>query len=230
MNRLKTALIASLISMPALAQFTNPFANTQDRLVMQFNWNTWLNNTDTSLKLQTQSRGFDIHWMFDFLFKDSSKFSIAPGLGISTANVFHKSFITATDSATFFTAHKDSLDFKKNKLATTYVEVPLELRFRSKSNKSGGSVKIAVGAKAGLLLAAKTKYVGPGAPFGLQEEDTKVKTFKIPNVARFRYGLTFRAGYSNVNLVAFYALSTLFDASRGPVLNPFSVGISFNLL
>ena len=139
--------------------------------------------------------------------------------------------ITANDSAgTVFTPIPDSITFTKNKLSTTYAEVPIEFRFRSTPNEKGNSVKIGVGIKGGLLLSSKTKYRGDGAVFGQQGDDAKIKTFKIPNILQFRYGPTFRLGYGNINLVAFYALSELFETNLGPTLNHLSVGLALSLM
>jgi hypothetical protein len=214
----------------ASAQFNDLFASTRDRLTMTVSWNTWLNNSDSTLKIEAQSRGFDAHWMFDFLFKEESRFSLAPGLGIGTSNVFHNSSISLDSTGTIFTPYPDSVNVTKNKLATTYAEIPIELRFRSKPNKNNNSFKIGIGIKAGMLLAAKTKYVGDGSPFGVATDEAKIKTFRIPNVNRFRYGATFRVGYANFNLVAFYSLATLFETNLGPTLNPFSIGFCFSLM
>jgi hypothetical protein len=230
MRRFKLLLILVCLGGSAAAQYNNPFSSGRDRLTMLFNWNTWLNNSDSTLKLQAQSRGFEAYWMFDLLFAEKSRFSVAPGLGISTTNVFHKSKISVDSTGTMFTPYPDSVTVSKNKLATTHVEVPLELRYRSKPNKSGNSWKIAAGVKIGLLMSVKTKYVGEGSPFGVETEEAKIKMFRVPNINQLRYGATFRVGYGNFNVVAFYALSPLFAPNLGPTLNPFSVGVSFNFL
>lgn len=230
MHRISLVVLASLISAAASAQFNDLFSSGRDRLALIFNWNYWLNNQDTTLELQAQSRGFDGHWTFDVLFKEQSRFSVGFGLGISSHNVFHKSSIRLDSNITVLTPYPDSVSFTKNKLATTYLEVPVELRWRSKPDKNDNSWKLAVGLKAGMLLSAKTKYVGQGSPFGLEIEEAKIKTYRVPNINQFRYGPTVRFGYGNFNLVAFYALSTLFEPNLGPKLNPFSVGISFNFL
>jgi hypothetical protein len=230
MRRFQLLALATLLTLPTLAQYNNPFSSGRDRLAMIFSWNTWLHNTDSTLDIEVQSRGFDAHWMFDLLFKENSRFSVAPGIGIGTSNVFHKSMISVDTSGTIFTPYADSIDITKNKLATAYAEIPLELRYRTKPDKNDNSFKIALGIKAGILLSSKVKYVGDGSPFGVETDEAKIKTFRVPNISQFRYGATLRLGYANFNLVAFYALSPLFEPNLGPKLNPFSIGISFNFL
>ena len=122
----------------------------------------------------------------------------------------------------------DSITYKRNKLSTAYIDVPLELRYRTKPNDKGNSFKVALGVKGGFLLSNYTKFIGQGNNFGVSSTSTKYKKYDIPNIAKFRYGATVRIGYGPFNINAFYSLSPLFDKNAGPQITPISVGISFN--
>ena len=79
-----------------------------------------------------------------------------------------------------------------------------------------------------MLISSHTKYVGEGMSFGTYQDKMKVKHYSVPNINKFRYGVTARFGYGPFNLIAYYSLSKLFEDNLGPELTPISVGISFN--
>ncbi len=194
----------------------------RDRLIVEFNHNNWLNAPD-SIKIKEVSRGFNFYLMYDFAL-GKSNFSIAPGIGLATRNIYHDAFIVEDTNEIRMIPIGNTIDYKKNKLTTTYLDVPLEFRFRTKPDNHGNSFKIAIGAKAGYLIGSHTKIKQPDA-FG---DLVKYKKSDIRHLNPFRYGGTFRIGYSDFNLIAFYSLATLFDEGAGPAMNPVSIGISFN--
>ncbi len=122
---------------------------------------------------------------------------------------------------TSMTAIPDSIDYKKNKLSLNYLEIPFELRFRSKPDKSFRRLSIAAGFKAGYLIQSHTKYKGDDA----NGNETKFKTFNIANLNKLRYGPTFRMGYGKVSLFGYLSISELFQEDKGPIAYPFSAGI-----
>lgn len=198
----------------------------QDRIVMELNWNSWLNTPD-GIEQRWFSRGLNVFFMYD-LQLGNSPFSIAPGFGIGTDNVYHNGRFVATDTQTVMVPIPDSVDVKGNKINTTYLEVPFEIRFRTKPNDKGRSWKIAAGVRGGLLISNHIKYRGEGATFGFPQAEVKYKEHNVPNLDNLRYGATFRVGYGPVNLHAYYGLSSLFESGQGPELVPFHIGLSIN--
>jgi len=211
-------------------------SDSRDRLVLELNWNTWLNTPDV-FNVQAKSRGFNFYFYYD-LQLGTDNVALAPGIGLSNSNIFHESFlaVNADSNATAYGVTEvlpfpDGLDYKKNKISLTYVEVPVELRIRTNPNDKGKRFKIAAGFKAGLLINSHTKYVGddtrPGA-YPANTEYVKYKESRILNVQSFRYGVTGRVGYGAVNVHAFYGLTDVFEDGLGPTANALEVGISFN--
>ncbi len=219
-------LVALLIGLATITGRAQDRPGGQDRLVAQFNWNTWLNAPD-GIESRWFSRGFNLFFMYD-LELGKSPISIAPGIGFATDNLYHNGFFTATDTFTTLSVIPDSITFNNNKLQTTYLEIPLELRFRTKANDKGQSFKIAAGIRGGLLITSHMKYNGEGTVFGLAQQEVKYKQYDVPGLDNLRYGATFRVGYGPVNLSAYYGLSTLFEKGRGPEMVPFQIGLSFN--
>ena len=221
-----TLLFGILMMLLTTTAWSQDRPGGQDRLVAQFNWNSWLNTPD-DIEVRWFSRGINLFVMYD-LPLGKSPISLAPGIGIASDNVYHNGLFTANDTITFISAIPDSLTFSSNKLQTTYLEVPLELRFRTKPNSKGQSFKIAAGIRGGLLITSHAKYKGEGTAFGLTQQEIKYKQYDIPNLENLRYGATVRVGYGPFNVNAYYGLSTLFEKGRGPEMVPFQQGISFN--
>jgi hypothetical protein len=226
-----------------------PFAVTtssndaRDRLVLEFNWNTLLNTPD-SFNLQQKGRGFNFYFYFDIPI-GGDNVSFAPGIGMGTSNFFHESFLVVESDTnatgdlpgvpafgdTYASPFPNNLDYKKNKLSLTYIDIPLELRFKTNPNERGNRFKVAVGFKGGLVIASHTKYVGTDTRPGALEGSTdfvKYKEHRIRNIQSFRYGVTGRLGYGSVNVHAFYGLSDIFDDGQGPTGNALEIGISLN--
>jgi len=79
------------------------------------------------------------------------------GLGIGNHNMYSSNGIMENikgDTIKYIQVAKD-LKMKRSKLSLTYLEVPLELRFKSKSG-----LKISLGFKLGYLIDSKEKYIG----------------------------------------------------------------------
>lgn len=218
-----TATTAKTEEKEDLVEFKKNINKAKDRLVLDFTYDMLLNLPD-SIKMKGFSRGFNIYFTYDIVF-GKSRFSIAPGIGIGTNNYFHKYAITSDSLGTYFDKIGDNIDVKKTKLALTYVDIPVELRFRSVPNKKGTSWKLAAGFKAGLMIQNKWKY--KGEDLSNNGQDVKFKTYDIENVNKFRYGVMLRGGYGIWNAFAYYSLSDIFN-DKGPRMTPLSFGISIN--
>lgn len=202
----------------------------QDRLVAELFFDQLINKPE-GLGIKGFSRGFNMYFTYDVPL-GKSNFSVAPGVGIGTSNYFMNKSLdyTSFGDTIKFVDFGDSTRFKKNKIGLTYLDIPVEIRFRSKPNKNNKSWKIAAGFKFGVLLANKWKYRGQEFRDGnvniREGQQVKFKEFNIPNLERLRYGVTLRGGYGPLNLFVYYGLSNLFDKNLGPGMNTIQAGIS----
>ncbi|OWY19077.1 hypothetical protein C7N43_30905 [Sphingobacteriales bacterium UPWRP_1] len=234
-------LLIILLSLPATAFAQGEAAKSKlkgskDRLIIELAHDNWLEKPD-DIKLRWYNRGINFYFMYDVPVIDDNV-SIAPGAGFSCSNYYHNGYFTLdANDVTQMLPLPDkvlsgtdsvSLDRKKNKLSTTFLDAAFELRFRTNPNKSNKRIKFAIGARAGYRLDAHTKY--RGTDLAGSGNEVFVKTKLIPNMNRFRYGVTARAGYANINLFGYYSLSKLFEKDKGPDITPFQIGISFNSL
>jgi len=212
--------------------------NSKDRVVIELTHdNMYTPNGDINLNdtlgIQWFSRGFNMYLMYDVALGDS-RFSIAPGIGISSKNYFLESQLaptfdtTGSRNGTAVIPIDENRDFKKSKLNPVFVDVPLELRYRSRPDVNGRSFKLGLGIKGGYLLDAKTKYKGDASASNSNLVRTKDKDDTIEDLNKFRYGFTARVGYGAINIFGFYGVSSVFETDRGIEAYPFSVGISIN--
>jgi hypothetical protein len=171
---------------------------------------------------KTLNPGINVFGSYNYIFGNSNV-SFSPGLGLGVHNLFSSSFLLEDSDTTYFISVLDSLkgeDYKKSKLTVTYLDIPLEIRYKSKKD-----FRLAIGFKFGFLIRAHSKYKGDD-PFS---DNTKVIVFKKSNIGlleKNRYGFTARIGYKWLNLWGYYQLSTLFQKDYGPAMYPISVGLT----
>lgn len=106
-------------------------------------------------------------------------------------------------------------DYRKNKLKTTSIEMPLLLTIVP-GNKQ--SQYLSVGAYGGFLLTAKQKLVDASGDKTIIKDDF--------NLNKVYYGVEGRIGLGPVSFYAKYSLKNLFQDGEGPELTPVSVGIT----
>ncbi|CAN5145359.1 hypothetical protein BH09BAC1_BH09BAC1_26130 [soil metagenome] len=202
---------------------------SRDRIVVEVGFDNWHQSDGKVTDVKWFSRSYGFYFMYDLLL-GKSRFSFAPGVGFGVSNVFTSKGLVEDSVGTRFATHLEASgvndeDVKKHKLVTNFVDIPLELRFRSKPNKHNKSFKLAVGFKGGVLFDSHTKL-----KFDSDSRD-KPRVIKVKNfidLNRFRYGPTFRVGYGAFNVFGFYNLASLFKDEGPSGIHPFTVGISIN--
>jgi hypothetical protein len=111
----------------------------------------------------------------------------------------------------------DSVKYEKSKLTSYYLQVPLMLNFQSNPDEDDKNFTFAVGGFGGLLTGAKSKIKYP--------EGDKEKIKDDFNLNKFRYGVTARIGYKNMEFYANYVLTDMFQDNRGPQFNSITFGV-----
>jgi hypothetical protein len=197
-----------------------------DHFMIQLSSDHWANLPDTINTHQKGfSRGLNIYFMIDKPFKTDPRYSVAFGLGIGSSNIFFQNMIvdlTNTGTALPFdtTSH-----FKKYKLATSFLEAPVELRYTVHPERESKSLKFALGLKVGLMLDAHTKGKD------LENDNGGVigaYTQKISNTIFFnntRLSATARVGYGHFSLFGAYQITPYLKPGAGPDIKFFQIGI-----
>ena len=202
---------------------------SNDHFMVQFGYAGWAGIPDT-IKTGGFSKSLNVYFMFDFPFKTNPKLSMAFGPGIATDHiVFTKTDVGIKDltSQIYFTDRSDTNNFKKTKLATAYLEAPIEFRY-SADPYYGKGLKFALGVKVGTLIDAhtrNTKYQN-SSNTSLNDFTEKEKSKKFFNKTRLS-GMV-RVGYGHITLFGSYQFTPLFKDGLGPVVRPYAVGITLS--
>lgn len=199
---------------------------SKDRFAIDLLGTNWIYNKNDAgfagLQTKWYSRGINIYFYWDFRIK-KSRFSIAPGIGYSCSNIYHRSNQIEDSLGIHFEKITDASTIKVNKISLQYVDIPVEFRIKTNPDKLDQCWKFAIGFKAGIRVDAHTKQKikdGNGTKVYVER--------RFPDYSLFRMGPTIRIGYSSFNITAYYGVLNVFKKDRGPKANEFSVGISFN--
>lgn len=226
-----SALVATAQDTAAPVKIFRPMqAKTKDHLMIQLGGAMW-NNKPDSIKTKGFSRTFNIYLMWDFPFKTSPKLSVALGPGLSTDHVFLDKMVAGikeNTSSIVFDDRSDTTHFKKYKISTAFLELPIELRFSSNPDADGKSFKAAIGLKGGLMLAAwaKGKDQQNASGNSTNEHIMKEKSKRFFNTNRI--AAIARLGYGHFTLFGSYSFTPLFKEGVGPKMNAMSIGLTLS--
>lgn len=200
-----------------------------DHLLIQFGVTNWAGIPD-SINTKGFSKSFNAYFMFDFPFKSNPHLSMAFGPGIASDHiVFGNTHVGIRDakSSIYFTNVSDTDHYKKTKLATVYLEAPIEFRY-SGDPLNGRGFKAAIGVKVGTMLNAhtrSTKYVNKSGN-SISDHTEKESSKKFFN--KNRLSLMGRIGYGHISLFGSYQATALFKDGFGPVVRPYTIGITLS--
>ena len=205
-------------------------ARSGDHLMLQFGYTSWANQPD-SIHTKGFPHTFNAYFMFDFPFKTNPHWSVALGPGIATDNIyFDKMYVGVKDNSQSirFQNLSDTSHFKKYKLATAYLEAPVELRYRFNPNDDAKSVKLAIGAKIGTMLNAHVKGKTFQTSTGALLADYTLKESSKHFFNTTRLSLMARAGVGHFTVFGTYAATALFKEGQGPQVHPVTIGLTLS--
>jgi hypothetical protein len=203
---------------------------SNDHFMFQVGYTMW-NGKPDSINTGGIPRTFNGYFLFDFPFKTNPHWSAAIGAGVGTDNIyFDKTNVGIKDltPSLVFSNRKDTTHFKKYKLATTYLEVPLELRYSSKPDDNKKSVKAAVGIKVGMLVNAHVKGNTLENKSNTTINDYKMKEYSKQFFNKNRLAATARIGYGHFSLFTSYSITPLFKEGLGPTVRPMTFGLTLS--
>ena len=200
-----------------------------DHFMISLSSDNWAGAPDSiSGRMKGLSRGLNVAIMLNKPFKTDPRWSVALGLGISHSSIYFKNTsIDLKSSGTLlpFTNLDSSDHFKKYKLATTFIEVPVELRYTFNPEKEKKSWKIALGVKVGTMLNAHTKgktlQNSANATINAYTEKIARKTFFNTT----RLAGTARVGIGNFSLFGAYSITGFLKDGAGATIRPYQVGL-----
>jgi len=129
-------------------------------------------------------------------------------------------------NTSYFKPVPGGYNYYKNKISTSYLEVPLEFRFRTMPDIKKRNFKVTLGAKFGYLLSSYMKYSGEDFR-NHSSKNVKFKEYRLSNILPYRYSAFLRIGYGKINFIVNYTFVPLFEKNKGPDCIPLSYGLSF---
>ena len=236
MRRLFTIVPALLITWCSFAQTKKSFnlANrAADHFVIQLSSDRLLGLPDSiSNHAKGLSRGLNVYAMIDKPFKSNPKLSIALGVGIGSSSIYFKRMfvdIAATSPTLPFVNQDTTAYYKKFKLSTSFLEIPLEFRYSSNPENPNKSTKIAIGIKGGTMLNAHTKAkelknAAGGTVNGAIWKQNSKSYFNTTRIAA-----TARVGYGIFSLFGSYTLTPMFkDGVAAPDVKTLQIGLQIS--
>lgn len=144
------------------------------------------------------------------------------GLGLELNNYRYNSAISYLKENPFVsgvapapTVIRDSISFKKNKLATDYLTVPLMLSYSTNPYNQNKGFSISLGVSAGYLYSQRNKQIS--------EERGKQKTKGGIGVEQFKFSYVGEIGLGPVRLYGSYSPNSLFKNQLD--MRPYTLGI-----
>lgn len=201
----------------------------------------WLYTNDPlyfpdGFSFRTINQGATGFIMYNLQFSEKGTTAFSIGLAIRSHNSYSNSVIVDIKSETIVynlindLPHPNRtipLSYKRSKINLTYLDLPVEFKFRSE-----GGFKLGIGLKVGYLIDSKQKYVGEWpVDFNFDSEEVRYnavneKSKSINQLEKWSFGPTLRIGYKWVSFFAYYQVTDIFENDRGPVMNPISLGIT----
>ena len=205
---------------------------TGDHLMLQLTSDYWIGTPDSiDKRINGFARGANVYVMLDQRFKSAPQWSVAFGLGVGTSNMYFKNTVVDIKSRTNKLPFRkvDSVDhFKKYKLTTAYLEIPLELRYTVDPLHENKSIKAAIGVKVGTLLNVHTK--GKNL---LDKNGNALNSYTAKETGKgffnsTRLSATARVGYGNFSLFGSYQFNNIFKDGVAGDVKLIQVGLNFS--
>lgn len=196
----------------------------EDQFYLGVTYNVLLDKPE-GISQRNLSYGLQGGILKDIPLNDSRTTALGLGLGYGLYSYYSTLLATETTDGFVYSILENTNDFKRNKVETHMVEIPLQLRWRNSTATEYRFWRIYTGFKMGYLVGGRSKFVG----------DAYQDSFYNTDLQKFQYGLTFDFGYNTFNLHAYYALNSIFE--NNAVLNgqeiamkPLRIGLIFYIL
>lgn len=206
-------------------------------LMIEFGYN-WVQEHPPGYGFKTMnSRTFNAYYLYEMNIGESA-FSFHPGIGIGNEKYAFDKNITlgyGLDSlgnqevqyVSLDSIYGSGISYKKSQINTNYLDIPIEIRWRSRKYDPKRSFKIAIGGKVGVMIDSKTKV-----KYNADGESKTTKQKEKFELSSIRYGAYARIGFGGLSAFYYYSISDLFKKDKGPMattMYPMTFGISIAL-
>lgn len=197
----------------------------EDQFYVGLTYNILLNRPE-GVTQRSLSYGLMGGFIKDIPLNRRRNIGIGIGLGYAVNSYYSNLGVSETDSGFEYRVLDNTVDFKRSKIETHLLEVPLEFRWRNSTASTYKFWRIYTGFKLAYAFASRSKYV----------TDAYKDSFYNSDVQDFQYGIVFNFGYQTFNIHAYYALNQLFEGGttttdgQNVEFAPLRIGLIFYIL
>ncbi|MGY8913671.1 MAG: porin family protein [Flavobacteriales bacterium] len=197
----------------------------EDQFYLGVTYNLLLNKP-TDITQRNLSYGIMGGIIKDIPLNDDRNFGLGIGVGYALNSYYTNLFAEEVNGDISYSGLTSSDNFKRSKLETHVIEIPLEIRWRNSNAIDYKFWRVYAGAKLGYIFEGRSKFVDDNGKTGFSNSDIK----------KLQYGLMFNVGYNTWNIHVYYALSKLLedgvtlDTLEPIEVKPLRIGIIFYIL
>lgn len=203
-----------------------------DHIMLQLSSDHWSGAPDSiSSRIKGFSRGLNFYIMLNKPFKTDPRWSVAFGLGVGSSSIVFKKTrvgILSTGTLLPFSNLDSSNYFKKYKLATSFLEAPIELRYTADPSNEAKSWKFALGVKVGTMLNAHTKGKNLVNKSGSTVLSYTEKESRKTYFNTTRLSGTARVGIGHFSVFGAYSITSFLKDGAGASIRPYQVGLTIS--
>lgn len=197
----------------------------EDQFYFGFTYNI-LQKRPNDLRQNKFSSGLTAGVLRDMPINKARTWSIAAGVGYSINNFNMNLAITEESGEHLYSILNSDLSYDKNKLILHYVDVPVEVRWRTSTPNSHKFWRIYTGLKFSYLVFDRYKFEGGG---------TKFSNSSNPDLNKIQFGTYLAIGYNTWNLNVYYGLNPMFksaalDTGEAIDMHTLNIGLMFYIL
>lgn len=176
----------------------------EDQFFIGITYNN-LQNKNNGIRQGRFTPSYSVGFLRDMPINKNRTFAIATGMGYSINN-YNINF-RATDVNNVVDYNLLTTSYDKNKLVLHYIDLPLELRWRTSTPQSHKFLRIYAGFKASYLIYNYSKY-----------EDGQITDFVYDNknLDKLQLGTFLTVGYNTWNFNVYYGLKPIY---KNAILN-----------
>ena len=171
----------------------------EDQFYIGVTYNILLNLPDEASQ-SNLSYGLQAGFIRDIPLNPQGTIALGVGLGYGV-NSYYSNLRAIKEDDGFRYEYLDDEDYRRNKIETHLIEVPVEFRWRTSTRESYKFWRVYGGFKFGYVVGSRSKLVTNSFKDSFYNTDTE----------NFRYGLMLNLGYNTFNIHFYYGLNPLFE-------------------
>lgn len=212
------SLNAQQVEQPSLERYL------EDQFYIGVSYNILL-NLPREASQSNLSYGMQVGFIRDIPLNPQGTVAVGVGLGYAV-NSYYSNLRAIEEGDGFRYEYLDKDDYRRNKVETHLIEVPVEFRWRTSTRETYKFWRIYGGFKLGYVVGSRSKLVTESFKDSFYNTDTE----------NLRYGLMLNLGYNTFNFHIYYGLNPLFEDGvtdpNGQTLDmvPLHLGLMFYIL